>query len=419
MLDIRWIRQNPEEVSSLLKKRQYNMCINDLLRQDEEKRSLLSLAEEKKSIRNTVGKKIGIARKKGQSANELETLMSEMHQLDEQITDLDASIAELSHQIDQILLSIPNLPHQSVPHSHSPKNDTEIRHWGTPRQFLWEPKSHWDIGNDLEIIDWHNASRITGMASVYYRGMGARLERVLVHYILSNLASKGFLELQPSSVVNLTYLAKCGYHSTEADDVVMYNADSFLVPSAAIPILSLVQDAILNPVQLPVLLCDYIDCFQKKDITKARSLLSLNQNRQIGLVAITAPDNSYIETNQMVALLETILQKLQLPYRIVTSSVADLTFRAAKTYVIEGWLPSQNNYIEVCSITNSEAFLSRRLNVRFRTAPKEKPQHVHMVECSLIIDHLIAAILENNQNGEGTVQMPEALFTHAGTDIIR
>ena len=379
---------------------------------DEERRRLLALTEEKKNNRNALGKSIGIAKKKGQPTTEIDQLLIHMHQLDLEIEDLDSQVSILSDQIDQILVSVPNLPHSSVPDINTFSLPHEARHWGTPREFPWEPKSHRDIGKDLKVIDWGNGTKPSEIVSPVYWGAGAKLKRAVVQYSLNQLETAGYLEAQPANIMDQTCISKCGCNPEEARHFVKLDTDQFLAPYATLPLISIFQDTILKGSDLPVLHSTSLTCIQM------HSSRTLSQFLQLGLIGLTTPELSYPEMEKMVFVVETILQNLGLPYRVLTPSATELKFSAAKTYIIKIWMPNQNSYVEVASITNSEAFIARRLGIRFRNAPKEKPQHVHTLDCILLIDQLIASLLENDQNDDGSVQLPTVLHAFAGTDRI-
>lgn len=376
MLDIKRIRQNPQQVLQALHTRSADLMLDNLLLMDEQRRRLLAEAEEKKARRNAASKQLGIAKKKGASAAETDVLMEEMRHAGTEIEALDAQIAQIDQQMEQALYTLPNLPHESVPVGADNHANTEVRSWGTPRAFLWEPKSHQDIGADLGLLFKESNSH-----SAVYRGMGARLKRAVINFLLDMHTSAGYEEVY--------FPASGASEQTEGS------------------ILQLYRDRILNAAQMPICHCH---------TAKAE----FDQSAAVELISICHPEESDTQLEQITASAEKSLQLLGLPYRVVCLCTGKLDFSAAKTYAVEVWMPSCNRYVEISSCSNCEDFLARRTDIRFRCNAKEKPQYVHTLKgSSAVIERMVDAILENFQNDDGTVSVPEVLVPYMQAELIK
>jgi len=423
MLDIRWIRQNPRQMQEILKARLKDIPINELLEKDEERREVLSHAEEKKALRNSVSKRIGAARKNGLSAEEINRLTEELRTLGNEISSFDAQINALNDSIEQFMLSLPNIPHCSVPLGSGKADNVEVRRWGVPRHFPWEPKPHWNIGLDLDILDWESAAKISGTGVTVYRGLGARLERSLIQFFLNTHCGNGYEEIFAPLMVNRAAMLSSGQLPEYEKKAYKVNNDTFLVSAAEVPVINLYQEKILDGSKLPIRHCAFSTCFCSESVGAAGAAQGLTHQRQVNkveLVQITRPEQSYEALESITAAAEQLLQLLNLPYRVVMRCTGDLGFSAAKTYDIEVWMPSSNRYVKISSCSNCEDFQARRAGIRFRSSPKEKPQFVHTLNGSaLTVEHTMAAILENHQNDDGSVTIPDVLVPYMGTSRIR
>lgn len=423
MLDVKRIRQNPQEIINALRSRNSSLSIDELLCQDEQRRKLLASVEEKKALRNTASKQIGLAKKKGAPDSEIASIMEDMRKLGQEIEALDAQLAALDQQMEQFLLTLPNLPHSSVPVGTDEHSNQEIRRWGTPRTFAWEPKPHWDIGTDLGILDWESAAKISGARFTVYRGLGARLERAVINFFLNTHTADGYEEILPPYMVTRAAMTGSGQLPKFEQDAYQVNPDTFLIPTAEVPVTNLYRDMILDDAQLPIRHCAYSACFRAEAGSAGRDtrgLIRQHQFNKVELVKIARPEESYAELEHMTASAEKVLQLLGLPYRVVCLCTGDMGFSAAKTYDIEVWMPSYNRYVEISSCSNCEDFQARRAGIRYRSHPKDKPQYVHTLNGSgVAVGRTVAAILENCQNDDGTVSVPEVLVPFMGTDLIK
>lgn len=423
MLDIKRIRQNPEELNAAMRSRGKEIPIGELLACDEERRSLLTRVEEKKALRNGVSKKIGQTKKQGASETEVTKIMDEMRRAGNEIAELDEKIALVDAKMESILLSLPNYPHMSVPCGRDDQDNIEQRRWGIPRKFDWEPKAHWDIGADLNILDWEAAAKISGARFTVYRGLGARLERAVINFFLNTHVESGYDEIYPPYMVTRATMTGTGQLPKFEEDAYKVNEDMFLIPTAEVPVTNLYRDMILDASRLPIRHCAYSTCFRAEAGSAGRDtrgLIRQHQFNKVELVKITTPEQSYDELESMTASAEKVLKLLGLPYRVVTLCSGDMGFSAAKTYDIEVWMPSYNRYVEISSCSNCEDFQARRAAIRYREKHGDKPQYVHTLNGSgVAVGRTVAAILENYQNEDGTVTVPDVLIPYMGTDLIR
>lgn len=423
MLDIKRIRQNPQELTDALKARNKPIPLDDFLEKDEQRRKLMVQVEEKKALRNTTSKQIGESKKRGASEEETAAIMAEMRELGDEIAQLDAQIAELDAAMSDFLMRVPNLPHESVPVGVDDKDNIEKRRWGTPRQFAWEPKPHWDIGTDLRILDFDAAAKISGARYTVYRGLGARLERAIINFFLNTHVQNGFEEIYPPYMVTRATMTGTGQLPKFEEDAYKLDQDTFLIPTAEVPVTNLYREMILDGAQLPIRHCAYSTCFRKEAGSAGRDtrgLIRQHQFNKVELVKIAKPEQSYDELEHMTAEAEEVLKLLELPYRVVTLCTGDMGFSAAKTYDVEVWMPSYNRYVEISSCSNCEDFQARRANIRYRDNPKDKPQFAHTLNGSgVAVGRTVAAILENYQNEDGSVTVPKVLVPYMGTDIIK
>lgn len=422
MLDIKRIRQNPQELQDALKARGKNIDLTEFLAQDERRRALLSQVEEKKNLRNQTSKQIGLAKKNGNEA-EMAHVMDEMRRLGDEITAIDADVADLDAAMEQFLLSVPNFPHASVPIGRDERDNVEMRRWGTPRDFGWTPKPHWDIGTDLKILDFDTAAKVSGARFTFYRGLGSRLERSVINFYLNTHVENGYDEVYPPYMVTRATMTGTGQLPKFEEDAYKVDPDTFLIPTAEVPVTNMYREMILDGAQLPIRHCAYSSCFRAEAGSAGRDtrgLIRQHQFNKVEMVKIAKPEQSYDELESMTAEAERVLQLLGLPYRVITLCTGDMGFSAAKTYDIEVWMPSYGRYVEISSCSNCEDFQARRASIRYRENPKDKPQFVHTLNGSgVAVGRTVAAILENYQNEDGTVTVPEVLRSYMGTDIIR
>lgn len=423
MLDIKRIRQNPQELIDALKARNKDISLDIFLKEDEERRALMAEVEEKKALRNQTSKKIGLAKKNGASEEETAAIMREMRELGDVIDALDEKINELDAKMQQFLMSVPNIPNPRVPIGKDDSENVEVRRWGTPRQFGWEPKAHWDIGTDLKILDFDTAAKISGARFTIYRGLGSRLERSIINFFLNTHVDAGYDEVYPPYMVTRATMTGTGQLPKFEDDAYKVDQDTFLIPTAEVPVTNMYRDMILDGAQLPIRHCAYSSCFRAEAGSAGRDtrgLIRQHQFNKVEMVKIAKPEESYAELESMTAEAEKVLQLLGLPYRVVNLCTGDLGFSAAQTYDIEVWMPSYGRYVEISSCSDCEDFQARRGSIRYRETPKDKPHFVHTLNGSgVAVGRTVAAILENYQNEDGTVTVPEVLVPYMGTNIIK
>lgn len=425
MLDIRRIRNNPEEVKKLISSRgeAYVAYIDEILQLDEKRRELLVQVETLKSKRNQVSAEIPKLKKAGQDVTEV---MAEMKKVGDEIKELDSNLAEIDEKIQSILLRIPNTPNPNVPEGKSDADNIEVRKWGEPSKFDFEPKAHWDLGTKLDILDFDRAGKITGSRFTVYKGLGARLERAIINYYLNtHIDVAGYTEILPPLMVNRKSMTGTGQlPKFEEDAFKVTGTDYFLIPTAEVPVTNLYSDEILNGEELPIKHVAYSACFRSEAGSAGRDtrgLIRQHQFNKVELVKFTKPEESYNELEKLTNDAERVLQGLGLPYRVVRLCMGDLGFSSATTYDIEVWMPSYGRYVEISSCSNFEDFQARRANIRYKETPKDKPQYVHTLNGSgVAIGRTVAAILENFQQEDGSIVVPEALRPYmGGAEVIR
>ena len=424
MLDMKRIRQNPDELKEMLAHRNMDPAVvDDFLAKDEQRRALMAQVEEKKALRNQTSKQIGLQKKNGASEAETAATMEEMRRLGDEITAIDADVAELDTAQNDFLMRTPNYPHASVPVGKDDTFNVEQRRWGTPRAFAWEPKPHWDIGTDLKILDFDAAAKISGARFTVYRGLGARLERAVINFFLDTHIAAGYEEVLPPYMVTRATMTGTGQLPKFEEDAYKVDPNTFLIPTAEVPVTNLYRDMILDGEQLPIRHCAYSACFRSEAGSAGRDtrgLIRQHQSNKVEMVKVVKPETSYDELESMTAEAEKVLKLLGLPYRVVCLSTGDMGFSSAKTYDIEVWMPSYNRYVEISSCSNCEDFQARRANIRYRDTPKDKPQFCHTLNGSgVAVGRTVAAILENYQNDDGSVTVPDALRSFMKTDVIR
>lgn len=417
MLDIKRIRYNTEKVKEGLKKRGGNYDIDGLLALDEEKREILTEVEKMKAKQNEVSKKIPLMKKEGQN---VEPVLKEMKELSDSVTELDKKVKSLNSEIKERLLEIPNVPFEEITIGESDADNKEIRKWGEPREFDFEIKAHWDLGVDLDILDFERASKITGARFVMFKGLGARLERSLISFMLNlHTTEHGYTEVMPPVIANRDSMTATGQLPKFEDDMFkLEGKEYFLIPTAEVPVTNIHRGEILEEEDLPVYNTAYTPCFRQEAGSAGRDTRGIIRNHQfdkVELVKLTKPEDSYEELEKLTNNAEKILQTLEIPYRVVELCTGDLGFSSAKTYDIEVWMPSYGRYVEISSCSNFEDYQARRANIRFRSSETGKPEYVHTLNGSgLAIGRTFAALVENYQNKDGSITIPKALRHYMG-----
>ncbi|RBP57637.1 seryl-tRNA synthetase [Alkalibaculum bacchi] len=415
MLDIKKIRENQEEVSELLKRKgDYNL--SPVLKLDEERRSILVKVEEMKAKQNKVSKEIPMLKKEGKDCTDL---LNSMKELSAQIKGLDEDVRKIDEEIKLSLLNIPNTPNKEVPIGKDDSENVEVRKWGAPKDFEFEIKAHWDLGTDLDILDFERASKITGARFTIFKGLGATLERAIINFMLAvHAVDHGYTEMSPPFMVNRDSMTGTGQLPKFEEDAFKLNSDRdfYLIPTAEVPVTNYYRDEILSEEDLPIKFAAYTPCFRKEAGSAGRDTRGLIRNHQfdkVEMVKFAHPDTSYDELEKLTKDAEEILQLLKIPYRVVELCTGDLGFSSAKTYDIEVWMPSYGRYVEISSCSNFEDYQARRANIRFRDISTKKTRFVHTLNGSgLAVGRTLAAILENYQRADGTVEIPEALVPY-------
>ena len=411
MLDIRAIRSNPEEIKRKLSRRGQEFRIDEVLKLDEQRRQVIYEVEELKSRKNKVSEEVAKLKRAKQDA---EAVVLEMRQVSEKIKEMDERVRNLDEEITGILLTIPNTPYEGIPDGSSDADNVEIRKQGEPTKFEYEPKAHWDIGVDLNILDFETAGKVTGARFTFYRGLGAKLERALINFMLDTHTENGYTEIFPPFMVHRRSMTGTGQlPKFEEDAFKVQNTEYFLVPTAEVPVTNMYREQILDGSMLPIKHTAYTACFRAEAGSAGRDtrgLIRQHQFNKVELVKFADPDNSYEELEKLTEDAERILKLLKLPYRVVCLCAGDLGFSSAKTYDLEVWMPSYGRYVEISSCSNFEDYQARRADIKFRPEPKEKPRFVHTLNGSgLAVGRTVAAILENFQQGDGSVVIPEVL----------
>lgn len=419
MLDLRRIRQNPDELKDALQKRGKDISLSGFLKDDEDRRALMAESEALKSRRNDASKEIAQIKRLGGDA---QALMDEMKQVGQTIAALDDKIKALDEKMELFLMTVPNLPHESVPVGRDERDNVEVRKNGTPRVFPYEPKAHWDIGTDLGILDFDTAAKVSGARFTFYRGQGARLERAVINFFLNTHVEAGYDEVYPPYMVTRAAMTGTGQLPKFEEDAYKVDQDTFLIPTAEVPVTNMYREMILEGNQLPIRHCAYSTCFRAEAGSAGRDtrgLIRQHQFNKVEMVKIAKPEQSDGELESMTAQAEKVLSLLGLPYRVVCLCTGDMGFSAAKTYDIEVWMPSYGRYVEISSCSNCGDFQARRAGIRYREDMKAKPQFAHTLNGSgVAVGRTVAAILENFQNEDGTVTIPEALIPYMGAEKI-
>ncbi|MTH55723.1 serine--tRNA ligase [Bacillus mangrovi] len=418
MLDIKYLRQNYVEVKQKLSIRGEDLTDFEKFEElDTKRRELIAATEELKSRRNEVSGQIAILKKEKKDADDM---IKEMRQVGDRIKEIDEELRGVEETLDKLLLSIPNIPHESVPQGDSEDDNIEVRKWGEIREFGFEAKAHWDVADHLDILDFERAAKVTGSRFVFYKGLGARLERALLNFMMDlHNDEHGYTEVLPPYIVNRASMTGTGQlPKFEEDAFKIREEDYFLIPTAEVPITNMHRDEILEAAQLPISYTAFSACFRSEAGSAGRDtrgLIRQHQFNKVELVKFVKPEDSYEALETLTGHAEKVLQLLNLPYRVMSMCTADLGFTAAKKYDLEVWIPSYGSYREISSCSNFEAFQARRANIRYRPEPKAKPEPVHTLNGSgLALGRTVAAILENYQQEDGSVVIPEVLRPYMG-----
>lgn len=422
MLDIKFLVENTDKVKEALSHRNGNFepYIDSAVENEKKRKQIIAKVETLKATRNTESDNIAKLKKAKQDAS---ALIASMQQISAQIKELDAQQAEAEANIRTALLAIPNVPSETCPVGLSDAENVVVRSWGEPTKFDFEPQPHWTIGEKLNIFDWTRAGKISGARFTVYRGLGAKLERALITFMLDTHTTHGYTEILPPYIVNRASMTATGQlPKFEEDAFALKNTDYFLIPTAEVPVTNLHRDEILPAAELPVKYCSYTACFRAEAGSAGRDtrgIIRQHQFNKVELVKFVRPEDSYDELEKLTADAERILQLLKLPYHVSALSTGDLGFSSAKTYDLEVWLPSYNKYMEISSCSNFESYQARRGNIRFRDTDG-KLRFVHTLNGSgLAIGRTVAAIIENYQNIDGSVTVPDVLVPYMGCSVIK
>ncbi len=423
MIDIKLLRTDAENIKAIMKNRGEAVGdIDKILELDKKRRELVFETEQLKAKQNEVSKQIPALKKEGKDVS---GIFAEMKTISDRAKELDDEIRVVDEQINRLMMEIPNIPHPSVPMGDTDEDNVEVRKFGEPTKFDFEPKAHWDIGENLDILDFERGSKISGSRFTVYKGLGARLERAIINFFLNTHTEKnGYSEILPPYMVLRECMEGTGQLPKFEEDAYKTQGDEyFLIPTAEVPVTNIYRNEILDGTKLPYKHVAYSACFRAEAGSAGRDtrgLIRQHQFNKVELVKFARPEESYDELEKLTRDAESVLQILGLPYRVVSICMGDLGFTAAKKYDIEVWMPSYNRYVEISSCSNFEDFQARRANIKFKDSAKDKARFVHTLNGSgVAVGRTVAAILENFQNADGSVTVPEALRPFMGTDIIK
>lgn len=423
MLDVKRVREDFDNVKAAVEKRgKGDFGIGDVLKYDNERRELLAEVEQLKNKQNTASKEVPRLKKEGKDTSEL---FAEMKELSREIKDLDAKVSEAEANQRDALLNVPNTPYKDVQVGDDDSANVELRRVGEPTKFDFDAKAHWDIGEDLDILDFERAAKLSGTRFTVYKGLGSRLERSLVNFMLDlHTIDQDYTEILPPFMVNRDAMTGTGQLPKFEDDMFyIQDKDFFLIPTAEVPVTNLRANEIMSVDELPVYYTAYTPCFRKEAGSAGRDtrgLIRQHQFNKVELVKFVKPETSYDELEALTNDAEEVLKRLEIPYRVVRLSSGDLGFSSAMTYDIEVWMPSYNRYVEISSCSNFEDYQARRANIRFKRDKDTKPEFVHTLNGSgLAVGRTVAAILENYQQADGSVVVPEVLRKYMNADIIK
>ena len=423
MLDIKFVKENLAAVQEMLKNRQNKTSLDGFEQLEDKRRAILAEVEALKNKRNTVSKQVGLMKKNGENTD---AIFAEMRQVGEQIDKLDAELKQVETDLREIMLRIPNMPKDDVPIGVDENDNPEKRRFMEPTKFNFEPKAHWDLGADLDIIDAERAAKVTGARFTFYKGMGARLERALINFMMDLHSNKhGYKEMLAPCMVNTDSMIGTGQLPKFAEDMFkVEGTDYYMVPTAEVPTTNYHREEILDAEQLPEYFCAYTACYRAEAGSAGRDtrgLIRQHQFNKVELIKFAKPEDSWDELEKMVDDAEDVLRILELPYRVITLCTGDMGFTSAKTYDIEVWMPAQNTYREISSCSNCLDFQARRASIKFRRDKKSKPEFVHTLNGSgLAVGRTFAAILENYQQADGSIVIPKALVPYmGGVEVIK
>lgn len=423
MLDIKEIRKDPERIKLAMRNRNMDLDakIDEILKIDEDRRAITQKVEGMKAEQNQATKKIPAMKKANEDTTEI---MAKMKKLSDEIAKENANLSSLESKQRDIILSIPNCPNKDVPIGKDDSENVEIKRWGETRNFDFTPKAHWDLGKDLGILDPERAAKVTGKRFHFYKDLGARLERSIINFYLNTHTQNGYTEVFPPFMANRDSMTATGQlPKFEEDAFHLDGQDYFLIPTAEVPVTNLYRNEILKGEDLPIKFCAYSACFRAEAGSAGRDtrgLIRQHQFNKVELVKFVKPEDSYQELEELTQDAERVLQELGLPYRVVCLSTGDLGFSSAKTYDIEVFMPSYDRYVEISSCSNFEDYQARRASIRYKESIKDKAKFVHTLNGSgVAVGRTVAAILENYQNADGSVTVPEVLRPYMGVDVIR
>ena len=422
MLDLKFVRDNLPIVEQSLKNRNATVDLSDFIGMDRRRRELLTEVETLKSKRNTVSQEVSRLKKAGQDA---QTLIVEMRGVGDRIAAMDGEVKEIETKLTSILMYIPNIPHESVPVGADEDANPEIRRWGEPRKFDKAPLAHWEIGEKLGILDFERGGKVSGARFTFSKGLGSRLERSLISFMIDlHTLEHGYTEFFPPFIVNRESMLGTGQLPKFAEDMFKLEGyEYYLIPTAEVPITNYHRGEILDGKDLPLYYTAYSACFRAEAGAAGRDtrgLIRQHQFNKVEMVKFTKPEDSYAELEKLTLNAEKVLQRLELPYRTILLCTGDMGFSSSKTYDLEVWLPSADRYREISSCSNFEDYQARRADIKFRREPKAKPEYVHTLNGSgVAVGRTVAAILENYQQEDGSVIVPEALRPYMGVDVIR
>ena len=423
MLDIKLLRSDFEAVQKALEDRNEDFDLSKFQTLDTERRKLLAEVEVLKSEQNKVSKQIPIMKKEGK---DVAPVFKEMKELSEKVKGLNTKVSEVEEELNAYMLTIPNIPHPTVPKGATDEDNVEIRKFGEPTEFSFEPKPHWDLGKDLGILDPETGAKISGARFTVYRDLGARLERAVTNFFLDTHTMKhGYTEVFTPFMVTRESMTGTGQLPKFEEDAYKVYGDGkeyFLVPTAEVPVTNMYRDQILDGSQLPIKHVAYTACFRAEAGSAGRDtrgLIRQHQFNKVELVKFVKPEQSYDELEKLTKDAEDVLQILGLPYRVVKICIGDLGFTAAMKYDIEVWMPSYNKYVEISSCSNFEAFQARRTNIKYKDNIKDKAQFIHTLNGSgVAVGRTVAAILENYQQEDGSIRIPDALVPYMGGQTV-
>lgn len=423
MLDLKFIRDNPDTVRTMLKQRKMDAPLDQLINADRKWRELMGEAESLRSYQNSVSKKIAELKKSKSDASEQ---IAEMRQVSQKIKELNENAQVKKSEVDEILVNIPNMPHSSTPVGNSEADNIEVKRWGGLPTFDFEPKPHWELAEALDIIDFKRGAKVAGSNFVLFKGIGAKLERALINFMLDlHVSQHGYTEVSPPFVANRSTMTGTGQLPKFEEDMYRCDRDEanesgdlFLIPTAEVPVTNIFADEYLDGRNLPINYTAYTPCFRREAGSygrDTRGLVRVHQFDKVEMVKFTLPETSYDEHERLLTNAEDVVKALELPYRVVTLCTADLGFAAAKCYDIEVWTAAEEKYLEISSCSNFEDFQARRANIRFRRDPGAKPEFVHTLNASgLALPRVVIAILENYQQADGSIRIPEVLTPYMG-----